>query len=128
MTKSGDYEDHIEIALFNGTVEWHKMNFDPADNFCISSSDTYSFMNDNYKLGEFYDRSDSYSPHLYMEFSKEEKRILRNLPYANRGYVFKDKGLQAYFNKIWWYMPDPSWKQDTSDFTKKEWEFINLGK
>lgn len=63
-----------------------------------------------------------------MEYTKEDRRILRNLPYANRGYVFKDKGLQKYFNEIWWYMPDPSWKQDTSDFTKKEWELVNEGK
>lgn len=120
-----DIEDHIEIALRNGMVEWHKMNFDPSDNFDIMSSDTYSFMNENYKLGEFYDRSDGYIPRWSMEYSKEDKRILRNLPYANRGYVFKDKGLQAYFNKIWWYMPDPSWKQDTSDFTKREWDLVN---
>lgn len=123
-----DYEDHIEIALRNGTVEWHKMNFDPSDDIDILSSDTYSFFNEDNKLGTFYDRSDRYIPRYSMEYTKEDRRILRNLPYANRGYVFKDKGLQKYFNEIWWYMPDPSWKQDTSDFTKKEWELVNEGK
>lgn len=123
-----DYEDHIEIALRNGTVEWHKMNFDPSDDIDILSSDTYSFFNEDNKLGSFYDRSDRYIPRYSNEYTKEEKRILRNLPYANRGYVFKDKGLQKYFNEIWWYMPDPSWKQDTSDFTNKEWELVNEGK
>ena len=59
---------------------------------------------------------------------KADKRILRNLPYANRGYVFKDKTLQAYFNKLWWYMPDPTWQTSTADFTPHEWRLINANK
>ena len=123
-----DIESHTEIALKNGTVEWHKTNFDPKDNFTINSSDIYCMFTDNYHLGDYYDRSDTYVPTWNPEDTAQEKRILRNLPYANRGYVFKDKGLREYFSNIWWYMPDPSWKQDTSDFTKKEWELVNQGK
>ena len=52
-------------------------------------------------------------------------RILRNLPYANRGYVFKDQKLAAYFKSLWWYMPDPNWNQDTSDFTEEERKLVN---
>ena len=56
------------------------------------------------------------------------KRILRNLPYAHRGYVFKDQKLAAYFKSLWWYMPDPNWQQDTSDFTEEEWKLIREAK
>ncbi|MBQ1649694.1 MAG: YARHG domain-containing protein, partial [Prevotella sp.] len=52
----------------------------------------------------------------------------RNLPYANRGYVFKDKKLQKYFSSLWWYMPDPQWQASTADFTPREWQMINEGK
>jgi hypothetical protein len=51
-------------------------------------------------------------------------RILRNLPYASRGYVFKDQKLAAYFKSLWWYMPDPNWVQRTADFTEQERELI----
>lgn len=117
--------NYTEVALRNGTVEWHKKNFRPMSNLCIASVDTYSY---DKPLGYFYDRSQTYVPIWHgegEETSDEEKRILRNLPYANRGYVFKDKKLQAYFNQFFWYMPDPNWKQDTSDFTKREWEYVN---
>ena len=49
-----------------------------------------------------------------------EKKILNNLPYASRGYVFKNAKLKAFFEKQWWYMPDPSWEASTNDFTKFE--------
>ena len=59
--------------------------------------------------------------------SEAHRRILKNLPYASRGYVFKDKKLQKYFSRFWWYMPDPSWQPSTDDFTPREWKLINQG-
>ncbi|MBQ5454580.1 MAG: YARHG domain-containing protein, partial [Prevotella sp.] len=41
-----------------------------------------------------------------------------------RGYVFKDKWLNDYFNQLWWYMPDPTWQASSSDFTPREWKLI----
>ena len=41
------------------------------------------------------------------KYSKEELRYIRNLPYALRGYSFKDEKLQAYYkNKYKWYKPE----------------------
>ena len=82
---------------------------------------------DDFKLGTFYDRSDGYMPGSYMiepDKVKEQQRILTNLPYASRGYVFKDKKLWKNFSQFWWYMPDPSWQSYTSDFTPREWKLI----
>lgn len=53
------------------------------------------------------------------------QRVIRNLPFANRGHVFKDKRLREYFEGLWWYMPDPTYDDDTSDFTPVDWEFVN---
>ena len=54
-----------------------------------------------------------------------KKKVLRSLPYANRGYIFEDKKLQEFFEKKWWYMPDPSYDDSTKDFTEYEWKYIN---
>jgi hypothetical protein len=85
---------------------------------------------DDFKLGTFYDRSDNYLPGSYLleaDKSRQRLRILKNLPYASRGYVFKDRKLQRYFSQFWWYMPDPSWQADTHDFTPREWRLIDKG-
>lgn len=117
---------YIEVALRNGTVEWHAKDFRPACEMSVVSADAYIASDDRFPLGAFYDRSDTYVPSMDFE-RKPDARILRNLPYASRGYVFKDKALQTYFNRLWWYMPDPSWKVSTEDFTPREWRMIREG-
>lgn len=124
-----DHAQYYEFSLRNGTVEWHKKNFRPTENFTIMSGDAVLFYPEEaFKLGRFYDRT---AVVLYPGTAETDglgmARILRNLPYANRGYVFKDQKLQAYFNSLWWYMPDPTWKMDTSDFTEEEWKHVNKG-
>lgn len=127
IKKTRHYDDlFIEIALRNGTVTWHAANFRPKADMNIQSAERLHY--DDFKVGTFYDRSDRYLPGSFVleeDHSAEQRRILANLPFANRGYVFKDKKLQKYFSQFFWYMPDPSWKADTHDFTPREWRLIN---
>ena len=129
VKKTKLYENlYTEVALRNGTIEWHANAFCPKGNMTIQSAEHLYY--DNFMLGTFYDRSNRYHPGSYIiksNNSEQQQRILRNLPYANRGLVFKDKKLQKYFSKFWWYMPDPTWQQSTSDFTPREWRLINEG-
>ena len=126
IRKTKAYGDlYVEMALRDGTVEWHARNFRPKANMTVQSAERLHY--DDFKLGTFYDRSAGYMPGSYMiqaDKIKEQQRILTNLPYASRGYVFKDKVLRKYFSRFWWYMPDPSWQPDTSDFTPREWQLI----
>ena len=130
----GDGTEYYEFSLRNGTVEWHKTNFRPKSNFAIISPDNVLFYRDDFKLGRFYDRTSAVlAPYEKLTDEDQKKgttegiansRILRNLPYASRGYVFKDAKLAAYFKSLWWYMPDPSWQQSTADFTTQEREWL----
>lgn len=129
VKKTKNWDDlFVEVALRNGTVEWHAQNFKPKANMTIQSAERLHY--DDFELGTFYDRSDNYLPGSYLiepDMSEARRRILKNLPYASRGYVFKDKKLQKYFSRFWWYMPDPSWQPNTDDFTPREWKLINQG-
>lgn len=113
----------LEVSLRNGTLEWHSTNFVPRANLLIVSADVMYSFNEQAVLGSFYDRSDQYRMWQFDD-KKKDTRILRNLPYAHRGYVFKNKRLNTYFNQLWWYMPDASWKASSSDFTPHEWKLI----
>ena len=118
-------EDVVEVALRNGTVEWHGRDFNPNDDIEIISADIMTFFDESSPLGSFYDRG----PYYVISYDREvDRRIARNLPYASRGYVFKDPKLKRFFGKLWWYMPDPSWKPSTADFTPRELRLINEGK
>lgn len=118
-----------EIALRSGTIEWHYTDFKPNDELQIYSADRKYSLDSDYSpysvknIGRYYDPS--YGPYFDpKEYKAKERRIIRNLPYASRGYIFKNKKLKAYFSKHWWYMPDPSWKPSTKDFCKEELEMI----
>lgn len=123
-----------EIALRNGVIKMHIANFKPSEEkelSIVSADEYYSYGNVDgiMHFGAFYDRSTA--SYLYMlemsdsyaivpEDKAFRQRICKNLPFAHRGHVFKDKKLKAYFESLFWYMPDPSYKDDTSDFTETD--------
>ena len=114
----------VEIALRDGMVEWHKKNFVPSDDIAIQSADIYTSFDEKYPVGYFYDRSDNFT--VWPREREVPQRLSRNLPYANRGYVFRDKDLQRLFKRFWWYMPDPAYVPSTADFTPRERRFAGL--
>ncbi len=122
-----------EISLRKGAVRFHIKNFKPSPKheleinsmtYCIGTTDGYN------RLGHSYDRSERGVAFLncisgggYSDAFVQ--LVMRNLPYASRGRVFKSKGLQKFFESCWWYMPDRSYKASTKDFTTTDWEFVN---
>lgn len=115
-----------EFVIRNGVLEYNCKDFEPKEDLLIKSMDNYICKDEqgnskDHKLGEFYDRSYYFwMPIIYGDVDDWGNRILRNLPYASRGYVFKDKKLADYFSQFYWYMPDPEWKASQANFT--EWE------
>jgi len=47
-------------------------------------------------------------------------RVLRNYPFARRGYVFRDARLGAYFASLPWYLPDPGYRPDLEALSETE--------
>jgi len=52
------------------------------------------------------------------------KRILKNLPFARRGYVFNSPEIKEFYNAQPWYKADLSFKGNVSDLTKVEQEWV----
>lgn len=128
------------IVLRNGAVTLHKLNFRPSPDHELDIVSADRNIGASGQFGSYYDRSSCLWLYLWWESSQSEyseldeadkltpeqfKRIAKNLPYANRGHVFKDPELKKYFSQLWWYMPDPSYKDDTSDFTEQDWMYVN---
>lgn len=121
---------YYECSLRNGAIALHKTNFRPDSQYELSilSADVFYSFNENARFGEYYDRSYPFVD-VFIERKQQisdtfRNRIRKNLPYANRGHIFKDAALKKYFSSLWWYMPDPSYKDDTSDFTEDDWSFV----
>lgn len=132
-------EGRWEIAMRNGAIQMHVANFRPdaEHELHFSSADEYycyGSVDGEFHYGAFYDRSsptyvymaDVAGDHTVVPADKAfRQRICRNLPFAHRGHVFKDAKLKKYFESLFWYMPDPSYKDDMSGFTKADKDVMN---
>ena len=118
---------YLEFTLRNGAVQTHITNFKPQDELRIASG-----FRESKPFGHFYDPYYGKMPFFMANWAAEQnhqdlqfvKRVSRNLPYAYRGHVFKDKVLREFFESQWWYMPDPNYNDDDSDFTEVDHLYI----
>lgn len=132
MRRSSTYGTPIEVSLRNGAITLHINNFTPQTELNIRGVGYEGHYDGNACIaGGTYDRTDGeyWCPYEGQQEVPADpafrQRVIRNLPFANRGHVFRDKRLREYFEGLWWYMPDPDYKDDTSDFTPVDWECVN---
>lgn len=132
MRRSSTYGTPIEVSLRNGAITLHTTDFAPQAELCIRAVGVDGcYVDQQCITGGTYDRTAriNWGPYEGQQEVPADpafrQRVIRNLPFANRGHVFRDKRLREYFEGLWWYMPDPDYKDDTSDFTPVDWECVN---
>ncbi len=128
-TTSDWYYWSIKPVLFvlqNGSVTFHKTNFNPKGEIFICS-ELYRFHQSD-SLGTVIEELPFAIENLrritdttLFGFSK---KILRNLPYARRGYVFKNPELKSFYEKQRWYMPDVDYVANLTTLTKEEQDWL----
>jgi hypothetical protein len=70
-----------------------------------------------------------YPPDRYPEPKNDlERKILINLPFARRGYIFKNQALADFFKKMDWYLPNPNYEANFDSLTPKEREWLEYWK
>ena len=62
------------------------------------------------------------------QFTPEQRRILKNLPFAYRGYAFKNKELKKFFESTEWYICNPKYKGEMDGFTEEEKAWVEFWK
>lgn len=118
-----------------GGVSFHKKNFRPeGELFVFKPQVVWSFWGiDGPILGEdviSVARSTYNDWYILLgeklDFTDQQKRIMKNMPFAQRGYVFKSKDLQKYFESTVWYIPDPSYVADMNQLPPHEKEIVQF--
>ena len=71
----------------------------------------------------FTNDSTTYNHSIDTLITPEQRRILKNLPFAYRGYIFKTKELQNYFEHTDWYVPNPDYNgnMEVMNAEEKKW-------
>ena len=117
----GKLMDVVEVFLRNATIEYKATDFRPGSELRIFSAEctgtsVISVPTDYY----------AYRYNLYREGALNGRlyRIVRDLPFAWRGYVFKTEVLARFFSTCWWYIPDPDYQATLESLTPEEREWM----
>jgi hypothetical protein len=116
-------DNSTHFWLREGTLLFQKKNFAPQGEinlFCLQFFGTNPF-NAKDKLPLQIGAVEQY---LTSAEDEAALKILRNLPFARRGYIFKTPDIQQYYEKMDWYMPNPSYQADLSKLTKIEQDWL----
>ena len=134
---------HMQI----GTLTFHKENFHPEGELYINEVRRLSWESPSWRRWDSFDTADTqqvidsfkreYLPTRlyptstrenlsYDKFTPEQRRILKNLPFAYRGYIFKTKELQDFFESTPWYIPNPDYTADVQHLTPSEQAWVML--
>jgi hypothetical protein len=104
-------KNNLDIYLGNPIVEpkeYNKVEL-PLGRFCDAYFDYRDF-----SISELFDNQG------IINISHREK-IIRNLPFARRGYIFKNEILKNYYTRhTEWYEPNPSYRGEIKSFTIDE--------
>ena len=145
--KNTHKDTHLDIgpkawAMFHirhGKAVFHKANFHPNGELqlygtyylyihsSITKEEYFSIVAERYFCPWRRLQQDKYPFDLKaLPFTRDERRILRNIPFAYRGYCFKNKDLQAFFSSTDWYLPDSTYTPDLEALTPEERRWIQL--
>ncbi|ASF43161.1 YARHG domain-containing protein [Capnocytophaga endodontalis] len=119
--------DYTNFYIQQGILVFEKKNFVPKGELSVEEESSYcreagSNQKFIFSLGKNRELGNP------TEKTPEEKRIIRNLPFARRGYIFKDKTLQDVFKTEDWYQPNPSYVPEVEALTEEEKQLIKTFK
>ncbi|MCT1526619.1 YARHG domain-containing protein [Sphingobacterium hotanense] len=122
--------DALEFTMREGKLVFQKKNFRPKGELSIYSNNVFI----QEILGQHNEFFLPFSIYKADNINLEEpisslyKKLLRNLPFARRGYVFNDPKLKKYYESVYWYMPDPKYSPAISKLHKSEQDWIEKWK
>lgn len=119
----GIESDAIVFVLQKGNLVFSKRNFKINGDLFLYSMNHGIRKNSNELPFSYFQDDKIKNPR-----SDFEKKCLKNLPFARRGYIFQNQELNQYFRKMSWYIPNPSYEPIIESLTEAEIKWIERWK
>lgn len=117
--------DGVKFHIQKGNLIYQKTNFAINGDLYIHSQSAYSYENPDPSFIPFsyYNQSTITPPSTELQ-----KKILKNLPYARRGYIFKNQDLHNFYSKLDWYIPNINYIPNSENLNELEKKWIEQWK
>ncbi len=111
-------KDALKFHIQKGNIIFQKRNFKPIGELFLYAQNILGFQDLSYLPYSYYQVDNISEPQ-----NDFQKQLLKNLPFARRGYVFQNAELKNYFEKMDWYIPNPNYTPniDTLADEEKKW-------
>jgi hypothetical protein len=120
--ETGEYpaadEAAVKFHIQKGNLVFQQKNFTPKGELVVFAEPFHSMPGNSIPFS--YHQQDM----IPVPSTVEQRKILRNLPYARRGMVFKKPAIQNYYETFDWYIPNPNYVPETKLLTDQEKEWI----
>ena len=108
-------QDAVKFHIQKGKIIFKKLNFKPDGDLFVYSANHIGFQDFEYLPNSYYQAGNIAKPETDFQ-----RKLLKNLPFARRGYVFQNPELKSYFEDIDWYIPNPKYVPDVNHLTPEE--------
>jgi len=115
--------DALKFFIQKGNIIFQKKNFKPIAELFLYSINNIGTEGLNYIPFSYYQQDN-----INEAKNESERKILKNLPFARRGYIFQNKELQDFYTRLDWYIPNPNYAPDTEIINEIEKNWINKWK
>ncbi len=109
--------------IHNGTIQFKKKDFHPKGELFLFNPHFF-FINNVFSL----QNNLPFHKDLMIFFDEIEDenalKVLQNLPYARRGYVFKNEILKNYYEKMPWYIPNETYVPEPDELDEMEQKWL----
>lgn len=119
-----DVKNTLQANIHTGRLIFRKQDFHPTANLHVYSARYLEHR--NFRPGGSLPLNLHMEEYEYFEHpGKDAALILRNYPFARKGYVFKNPQLKAYYEKQAWYIPDPAYTGERSTLSPEELKWLD---
>ncbi|PKP14546.1 MAG: hypothetical protein CVU07_14315, partial [Bacteroidetes bacterium HGW-Bacteroidetes-23] len=94
----------LKFHLQKGTLIFQKKNFKIDGELFLFAQNYFGFQNTSYLPFSYFQDDKINAPK-----NDFHRRVLKNLPFARRGYIFQNQELNHYFQKMDWYIANPNY-------------------
>lgn len=124
VANTGHERNAVRFHIQKGNLIFHKTNFHPTGDLFVNTPTGYGDeQRADYIPFSYYRQTEIQEPKTELE-----KKILKNLPFARRGYIFQNAELKNFFEKQEWYIPNPNYEPNVDMLTEIEKQWMNKWK
>lgn len=116
-------ENATAFFVQKGIIQFKKKDFHPKGELFLFNP-RYLTYQEPFSLDKYLPLSTDSDPYFEEATDENALKVLQNLPYARRGYIFSNAVLKSYYEKMPWYIPNKDYVPKPEELQQSEIKWL----